>query len=69
MKISNDFGFAFKKGKNPLLEEFNEFLKKQDLEKLYEKWNVDDTFNLKIEKDNYIGKKTNFSLTQNHFVI
>ena len=58
MNIPNEFAFAFRKGENSLLEEFNEFLKTQDLEKLYEKWNVNDTFNLKIEKDNYIGKKT-----------
>ena len=36
MNISNDFGFAFKKGENPLLEEFNEILKIKTL-KIYMK--------------------------------
>ena len=58
VNATNDIGFGFKKiDNNPLLNEFNEFLEKQDVEKLYEKWDVEDTSNLKIEKDNYQGVK------------
>lgn len=59
MNVSNDLGFGFKKNEdNALLKEFNEFLAKQDVEKLFEKWNVDDTFNIKVEKNNFTDGKT-----------
>ena len=41
-----------------MLNEFNKFLEKQDIEKLYKKWNVEDTSNIKIEKNSYQGEKT-----------
>ena len=48
------FGFGFKKIKdNPLIKGFNEFLEKIDKEKLFEKWNVDNTFNINVEKNNF----------------
>lgn len=54
MNVSNYFGFGFKKKENnTLLKEFNEFLAKTNVEKLFEKWNVEDTFNLKVEKNNF----------------
>ena len=47
-------GFGFKKTKdNPLIKEFNEFLEKINKEKLLEKWNVDNTFNINVEKNNF----------------
>ena len=58
MNVTNDLGFGFKKNDASLLNEFNQFLEKQDVEKLYEKWNVKDTLDIKIEKDNYKGEKT-----------
>ena len=58
INATNDIGFGFKKNDNTLLNEFNEFIEKQDVEKLYEKWNVEDTSNLKIEKGNNQGEKT-----------
>ena len=58
MNVTNDLGFAFKKNDVTLRDEFNQFLEKQDVEKLYEKWNVEDSSDIKIEKDNYEGEKT-----------
>ena len=59
MNVSNDLGFGFKKNEdNALLKEFNEFLATIDVEKLFEKWNVDDTFNIKVEKNNFTDGKT-----------
>lgn len=58
MNVTNDLGFGFKKNDASLLNEFNQFLEKQDVEKLYEKWNVEDTSDIKIEKDNCEGEKT-----------
>ena len=58
MGVSNDFGFGFKKGDDSLLKEFNEFLKKIDVDALFEKWTVFDTTNLFVEKNNYEGGKT-----------
>ena len=38
INATNDIEFGFKKiDNNPLLNEFNEFLEKQDVEKFYEK--------------------------------
>lgn len=58
LNVTNDLGFAFKKNDHTLLNEFNEFLEKQDVEKLYEKWDVEDVSDIIIEKDNYEGVKT-----------
>lgn len=58
LDVNNDFGFAFKKDDETLLNEFNEFLKDVNFDKLYEKWNVEDDSKLSIEKDNYKGTKT-----------
>ena len=59
INATNVIGFGFKKiDNNPLLNEFNEFIEKQDTEKLYEKWNAEDTSNLKVDKGNYQGEKT-----------
>jgi len=59
INATNDIGFGFKKiDNNPLLNEFNEFIEKQNTEKLYEKWNAEDTSNLKVDKGNYQGEKT-----------
>ena len=52
MNVTNDLGFAFKKNDTILINEFNQFLEKQDVEKLYEKWNVKDTSEIKAEKYN-----------------
>ena len=58
MNITNELGFGFKKNDTTLLNEFNQFLEKQDVEKIYEKWNVKDTLDIKVEKENYNGVKT-----------
>ena len=58
INLTNRLGYGFKNSDNTLLNEFNEFLEKQDVEKLFKKWNVEDTSNIKIEKDNYQGQKT-----------
>jgi ABC-type amino acid transport substrate-binding protein len=59
MNVSNDLGFGFKKNENnTLLKDFNEFLATIDAEKLFEKWNVEDTFNIKVEKNNFTDGKT-----------
>ena len=58
VNVTNNLGFGFKKNDNTLLNEFNEFLEKQDVEKLYEKWNANDTSNIKIEKGISQGEKT-----------
>ena len=58
VNVTNNLGFGFKKNDNTLLNEFNEFLEKQDVEKLYEKWNAKDTSNIKIEKGINQGEKT-----------
>lgn len=58
MNVSNEFGFGFKKDNNGLLEEFNDFLEGTDLEKLFEKWNVEDTSNLKVDKETFANGKT-----------
>ena len=47
---TNNLGFGFKKNDNTLLNEFNEFLENIDREKLFEKWNVEDTFNISNRK-------------------
>ena len=57
INVTNDIGFAFKKNDHTLLNEFNEFLEKQDVEELYEKWDVEDASNILFEKDNYQGVK------------
>jgi spermidine/putrescine-binding protein len=54
LEAPQEFGFGFKKTKdNPLIKGFNEFLEKIDKEKLFEKWNVDNTFNINLEKNNF----------------
>ena len=58
MNVTNNLAFGFKKNNDTLLNEFNQFLEKQDVEKIYEKWNVKDTSDIKVEKDNYKGDKT-----------
>ena len=58
INVTNNLGFGFKKNNDTLLNEFNQFLEKQDVEKIYEKWDVKDTSNIKVEKDNYKGVKT-----------
>ena len=49
----NQYGFGFQKtdeGKI-LLDQFNEFLSKTNTEEIYDKWNVDDTTKLTIDKN------------------
>ena len=49
--VYNNLGFGFKKTDDTLLQEFNEFLKTVDTDKLYEKWSSDDETKLIIETD------------------
>ena len=58
MNVINNIGLAFKKNDNSLLNEFNKFLEKQDVEKLYEKWDIQNTIDIKVQKDNYEGERT-----------
>ena len=53
----NNFGFRFKKTDDTLLQEFNEFLKTVDTDKLYEKWSSEDETKLIIATDTK-GTKT-----------
>ena len=48
-----EYGFAFKKNNkgNKLKTEFNEYLKSIDFKELYNKWNVEKTSDLTIDKD------------------
>ena len=48
----NDYGFAFQKNNkgNTLKTEFNDYLKSIDFKELYNKWNVEKTSNLTIDK-------------------
>ena len=63
MDIKDEYGFAFyKKDNNALLQEFNEFLAKQDLDALYKKWDVEDTSNVKVEKEVGNGDKLNVGI-------
>ena len=57
IEVYNNFGFGFKKADDTLLKEFNEFLKKVDTQKLYEKWNSGDESKLTITTDDYNGTK------------
>ena len=58
MNVINNIGLAFKKNDNSLLNEFNKFLEKQDVEKLYEKWDIQNTIDINVQKDNYEGERT-----------
>ena len=49
--VYNNMGFGFKKTNDTLLQEFNEFLKTVDTDKLYEKWSSEDETKLKISTD------------------
>ncbi len=49
--VYNNFGFGFKKTDDTLLQEFNEFLKTVDTDKLYEKWSSEDETKLIISTD------------------
>ena len=49
--VYNNFGFGFKKTDDTLLQEFNEFLKTVDTDKLYEKWSSEDEGQLIISTD------------------
>ena len=47
---TNYYGFGFQKNNSALVNEFNNFLKTQNLTELYPKWNVRDTSNLTVDK-------------------
>ena len=49
---NNDYGFAFQKNEkgNILKEEFNEYLKSINFKEIYDKWNVQKTSDLTIDK-------------------
>jgi len=49
----NQYAFGFQKNDEGkiLLDQFNEFLSKTNIKEIYDKWNVDDTTKLTIDKD------------------